>query len=108
MCFVCKNDNQIPIWIPETLSKLYECFVVLHICPNFCNTCNDAVKNLKTLPKDLKLVFDKLCKTAFNSLKKQELVFDEAELGITESLLKKHGLEYFDGFGLLHTRLATY
>ena len=112
MCFVCKNDNQIPIRIPETLSKLYERFVMLHIRPNFRNTCNDAVKSLKTLPKNLKPVFDKLCKTAFYSLKKQELVFDEAELGITQGLLNKHGLEYFDGFGLLHvnhytSRLAT-
>ena len=110
MCFVCKNDNQIPVRIPETLSKLYERFVVLHIRPNAPDTCRRAVEKLSTLkglPNNLKLVFNKLCKAAFNSLKKQELVFDEEELGITESLLEKLGIEKFDGFGLLHVNNYT-
>ena len=99
MCFVCKNDRQ----IPETLSKLYERFVVLHIQPHISDqTCQRAIKKFSTLnsiPKKIKPVFDKLCKTAFDMLKKKELTFDEEEL---EEEVENLDMEHFDGFGMLH------
>ena len=99
MCFVCKNDHQ----IPETLSKLYERFVVLHIHPHITDqTCQRAIKKFSTLnsiPKKIKPVFDKLCKIAFNMLKDKELTFDEEEL---EEEVENLDMEHFDGFGMLH------
>ena len=101
MCFVCKSDHQ----IPETLSKLYERFVVLHIRPNIPETYQHVIKKFSTLrnvPKIFKTVVDKLCKTAFNMLKANELTFDEGELEITEEELESLDMEQFDGFGMLH------
>ena len=101
MCFVCKSDRQ----IPETLSKLYERFVVLHIRPNIPETYQHVIKKFSTLrnvPKIFKTVVDKLCKTAFNMLKAKELTFDEEELEITEKELESLDMEHFDGFGMLH------
>ena len=100
MCFVCKKDSK----IPETLSKLYERFVVLHIRPNV-EVQQDVIRKFSTfnsMPKNLKTLFDKLCRIAFNTLKDRELVFDEGELEFTEEELKNLNIEHFDGFGLLH------
>ena len=101
MCFVCRKDRK----IPDTLSKLYERFVVLHIRPNVPEAHQDAIKKslaFDNMPKNLKPFFDKLCKIAFNTLKDKELVFDEEQLEITEEEMKSLNMEHFDGFGLLH------
>ena len=101
MCFVCKRDRR----IPETLSKLYERFVVLHIRPNVPETCQNLMKKFSTLnnvPEKYKPVFDKLCKAAFHMLNIKGLTFNEEELEITEEEMKNLGMECFDGFGLLH------
>jgi len=105
ICYVYSHsdDGQ----IPETLSKLYESFVLLYICSNIPDTCRQDIKKLSTLsnvPKILKPLFGKLCKTAYDMLRDKKLVFDEDILGITESDLKNVNLfpEQFDGLGLLH------
>ena len=105
MCFVYSHsdDDQ----IPETLSKLYEHFVLLYICSNVPKTCRQDIKELNTLsdiPKTLKPVFSKLCKAAYDMLKENKLEFDEDVLGVTNTDLKTLNLdlEQFDGLGLLH------
>ena len=95
MCFVCKRDQQ----IPETLSKLYERFVVLHIRPNVPETNQRNFSTLRNVPEKYRPVFKKLCKTAFHTLKVKELIFDEEQL---EEEIKHLGMECFDGFGMLH------
>ena len=69
---------------------------------------------MSNVPEILKPFFGKLCKTAYDMLREQKLVFDEDILGITDSDLKALDLdpEQFDGLGLLHveyfpTKLAT-
>ena len=104
MCFVYSHNNG---EIPETLSKLYENFVLRYICFNLPDTCRNNVKGfskLSKVPEVLKPLFDKLCKTAYDTLRDQKLVFDEDILGITDSDLKTLDLdpEQFDGLGLLH------
>ena len=105
MCFVYYHSDEGEI--PETLSKLYEHFVLLYICSNVPDTCRKNIKEFNTLsdvPEILKPLFGKLCKTAYDMLRDQKLVFDEDILGITNSDLKTLDLdpEQFDGLGLLH------
>ena len=105
MCFVYSHSDDGEI--PETLSKLYEDFVLLYICSNVPDTCRKDIKEfniLNNVPKILKPLFGKLCKTAYDMLRDKKLVFDEDVLGITNSDLKNLDLapEQFDGLGLLH------
>ena len=105
MCFVYSHSDEGEI--PETLSKLYEHFVLLYICSNVPDTCRKNIKEFNTLsdvPEILKPLFGKLCKTAYDMLKDKKLVFDEDILEITDSDLKTLNLdpEQFDGLGLLH------
>ena len=105
MCFVYSHSDDGKI--PETLSKLYEDFVLLYICSNVPDTCRKNIKKFNTLgdvPKILKPLFGKLCKTAYDMLRDKKLVFDEDILGITNSDLKNLDLDpqQFDGLGLLH------
>ena len=92
--------------IPETLSKLYEDFVLLSISSNVPDTHRHNIKELNTLSnvsRILQPLFGKLCKTAYNMLRDQKLVFDEDVLGITNGDLKTVDLDpqQFDGLGLL-------
>ena len=105
MCFVYSHSKDGEI--PETLSKLYEHFVLLYIRFNIPDTCRKDIKEFNTLsdvPKILKPLFGKLCKTAYDMLRDKKLMFDEDILGITNSDLKTLDLapEQFDGLGLLH------
>ena len=107
MCFVYSHSDEGEI--PETLSKLYENFVLLYIRFNVPDTCGITkdIKEFNTLsdvPEILKPLFGKLCKTAYDMLRCKRLVFDEDILGITNSDLKilDLSLEQFDGLGLLH------
>ena len=105
MCFVYSHSDEGEI--PETLSKLYEKFVLLYICSNVPDIRRNNVKGfnkLSEVPQIFKPLFDKFCKTAHDMLREQKLVFDEDILGITNSDLKTLDLdpEQFDGLGLLH------
>ena len=105
MCYVYSHSDEGEI--PETLSILYENFVLLYICSNVPDTCRKDIKEFNTLSdvtKILNPLFGKLCKTAYDMLRDQKLVFDEDILGITNSDLKNLDLapEQFDGLGLLH------
>ena len=105
MCFVYSHSDEGEI--PETLSKLYEDFVLRYICSNVPDTCRKNIKEFNTLsdiPEILKPLFGKLCKIAYDMLREQKLVFGEDILGITDSDLKTLDLdpEQFDGLGLLH------
>ena len=105
MCFVYSHSDKGEI--PETLSKIYEHFALLYIYSNVPDTCRKNIKEFNTLsdvPEILKPLFGKLCKTAYDMLRDQKLVFDEDILGITNSDLKTLDLdpEQFDGLGLLH------
>ena len=105
MCFMYSHSDDGEI--PETLSKLYEDFVLLYVCSNVPDTCRKDIKRFKTLsdvPEILKSLFGKLCRTAYEILREKKLVFDEDILGITYNDLKSLNLdlEQFDGLGLLH------
>ena len=105
MCFVYSHSDDSEI--PETLSKLYEDFVLLYIYSNVPDKCRRDIKRFNTLsdvPEILKALFCKLCKTAYEMLRDKKLVFDEDILGITYNDLKSLNLdlEQFDGLGLLH------
>ena len=105
MCYVYShNDNGD---IPETLSKLYEDFVLLYIRSNIPGTCRKDIEKFHTLndvPKILQPIFSKLCKIAYDLLRDKKLMFNEDMLEITNNDLKTLDLapEQFDGLGLLH------
>ena len=112
MCFVYSHSDEDQI--PETLSKLYEHFVLLYVHFNIPDACRQDFNTLYDVLRTLKPVFGKLCRTAYNTLGDNKLVFDEEILGITDNDLKILNLDpkRFDGFGLLHveyfpTKLAT-
>ena len=98
MCFVYHSDCK---ETPQTLSRLYERFVVLCLRSNVPNTCLQDLAKFKTIhkiPEAMKLAFHKLCKIAFDTLKDNKLVLNEDELDEMDNLQ----LKQFDGFGLLH------
>ena len=105
MCYVYSHSEDGEI--PETLSKLYEDFVLLYICSNIPDTCRKDIEEFHTLndaPKILQPIFRKLCKIAYDMLKDNKLVFNEDMLEITDNDLKAFHLApgQFDGLGLLH------
>ena len=105
MCYVYSHSDGGEI--PETVSKLYEHFVLLYVCSNVPDMCRKDIKRFNTLsdvPEILKALFGKLCKTAYEMLRERKLVFDEDILGITYNDLESLNLdpEQFDGLGLLH------
>ena len=112
MCFVYHSDgNQ----IPQTLCRLYERFVVLYLRSNVPDTCLQDLAKFETIhniPKNMRSLFDKLCKTAFDMLKDNKLVMHKEEFGVVQDDLDSLQLKQFDGFGLLHidhytSKLAT-
>ena len=103
MCFVYRSDCK---QIPQTLSRLYERFVVLCLCSNVPNTCLQDLAKFKTIhkiPEAMRPAFHKLCKIAFDMLKDNKLVLNEDELDEMDNLQ----LKQFDGFGLLHVDRYT-
>ena len=96
VCFVFRSDN---CQIPQSLSKLYEQFVVLCLRSNVPDLCHPELAKFKTIrniPEKIISPFHKLCKTAFSMLKDTKMILKEEELEITQDNLQ------FDGFGLLH------
>ena len=98
MCFVYRSNCK---EIPQTLSRLYERFVVLCLRSHVPNTCLQDLAKFKTIhkiPEAMRPSFHKLCKIAFNMLKDNKLVLNEDELDEMDNVQ----LKQFDGFGLLH------
>lgn len=106
MCYVYQfNGNK----IPETLSQLYETFV-LHFLYHHVPQKYKKFKSIKNLPKDLWPLFMKLCKLAFDMLVKNKVVFGEEDLDIANedvACLSLQSTEQFDGFGLLNISHTT-
>jgi len=107
MCFVyCKGRNQ----LPETLSKLYEWFVLLCVRANIPNSQRPNFTTIQNVPETLRPLFRKLCKVALDMLKLGRLEFRERELKISQEdleLFDPRYFENFDGFGLLHIEHVT-
>ena len=102
MCFVYRSDRK---QIPQTLSRLYERFVVLCLRSNIPNASIQDLTNFKTIhniPGTMRPTFHKLCKIAFDMLKDNKLVLNEEELKVMQDELDNLQLKQFDGFGLLH------
>ena len=106
MCFVYnKSEYQ----LPETLSKLYEQFVLLCIRSNIPEK-EKKFDTIQNVPENFRPVFIKLCKVAFDTLELGKLEFFDRELQVTQEDLVHLGLQnkdQFDGFGLLHIHHVT-
>ena len=101
MCFVYdKSGNQ----LPETLSKLYETFVLLCVRSNIPESLMKKLKSLHNIPEELSPLFSKLCKIALRMLINKTLVFDGEEL---EDELKQLHFTSTDVFGLLSVEHVT-
>ena len=100
MCYVYRyNGNR----IPETLSRLYENFVLLFVRHHIPNTYKKFT-SIKNLPEELWPVFMKLCKLAYNMLVENKVLLSEEELDIAKedlACLPLQSTDHFDGFGLL-------
>ena len=105
MCYVYSyNDNK----IPETLSQLYEIFVLLFVRHHIPRTYK--FKSIKKLPQQLWPLFMKLCKLAYDMLVESKVVIGEDELNITDedlTCLPLETVDHFDGFGLLQIMHTT-
>ena len=100
MCFVYSHSDEGEI--PETLSRLYEHFVVLCVRSNIPNTSPQDLAKFKTIhniPGTIKPAFHKLCKMAFDKLKDNKLVLNQE---VMQDELDNLQQKQFDGFGLLH------
>ena len=106
MCYVYRyNGNK----IPETLSQLYETFVLLFVRHHIPDTYK-KFKSIKNLPQGLWPLFTKLCKLAYDMLVESKVVIGEEELDITEddlTCLPLQTVHQFDGFGLLQIMHTT-
>ena len=101
MCFVYdKSGNQ----LPETLSKLYEKFVLLCVRSNVPDNLNKTFKSLHNIPEELSPLFSKLCTIALRMLINKTLVFDGEEV---EDELKQLQFASTDVFGLLSVEHVT-
>ena len=97
MCFVYSSDgNQ----IPQSLSRLYERFVLLWLRSNVPSKYLSKFKTIHNIPDMMKPAFHNLCKIACNMLKNNKLVIHEEELEVIQDGLDNVQLN--DGFGLLH------
>ena len=100
MCYVYRyNGNK----IPETLSRLYENFVLLFVRHHIPSTYK-KFKSIKNLPKELWPLFMKLCKLAYDMLVENKVLLSEEELDIAKedlACLSLQSADHFDGFGLL-------
>ena len=106
MCYVYRYSGNN---MPETLSQLYENFVLLFVCNHIPKTYK-KFKSIKKLPEKLWPLFKKLCKLAFDMLVKSKVVISEEELDITEedlTCLPLQTVDHFDGFGLLQIMHTT-
>ena len=104
ICFVYHSDGK---QIPQTLSRLYERYVVLCLRSNIPNICLQDLgkfEAISSIPEKMKLLFQKLCKMAFDMLKDNKLVLNEEEFDFSQDDLNNLQLQLkqFDGFGLLH------
>ena len=98
MCFVYRSDRE---QIPQTLSRLYERFVVICLRSNIPNTSSQDLAKFEAIhdiPGTMRPAFHRLCKIAFDMLRDSKLVLNEDELEKTDNLQ----LKQLDGFGLLH------
>ena len=96
--------------IPQTLSRLYERFIVLWLRSNIPDMCLHDLSKFKTIhniPDTMRPAFHKLCKIAFDMLKDNKLVLCEEELEVMQDELDNLLLKQFDGFGLLHVDYYT-
>ena len=99
MCFVYHSDCK---QIPQTLSRLYERFVVICLRSHIPTQDLTKFKTIHNIPGTIKPVFYKLCKIAFDMLKDNKLVLNEEELEVMQDESDNLQLKHFDGFGLLH------
>ena len=102
MCYVYHCDDK---QIPDTLSKLYERFIVLYLRSNIPEVCLQDLtefKTINTIPEKVRPLFHKLCKIAFHMLEDNDEMLNEAELEILHDDLDSLQLNQSDGFGLLH------
>ena len=107
MCYVYHyNENQ----IPETLSQLYETFVLLFVLHHIPPGTYKKFKTIKNMPKELWPLFMKLCKLAYDMLVENKVLLSEGEFSITTkdlSCLFLQNTDHFDGFGLLQIAHTT-
>ena len=102
MCFVYRSDCK---QIPQTLSRLYERFVVLCLRSNIPNASpQDLAKfnSIHNIPGTMRPTFHRLCKIAFDMLKGNKLMLNEVELEVMQEEMDNLQVKQFDGFGLLH------
>ena len=102
MCFVYHSDGK---KIPKTLCRLYQRFVVLYLrshLPDVCVQDLEEFTTIKNVPKNVKRIFDNICKVAFNMLKDNKLILNKKEFEVMQDDLDSLQLKQFDGFGLLH------
>ena len=86
VCFVYRSDCK---EIPQTLSRLYERFVVLCLRSNVPDACLQDFKTIHKIPEAMRPAFHKLCKIAFDMLKDNKLVLNEDELDKMDKLQLK-------------------
>lgn len=103
VCFVYStNSNQ----IPETLSKLYERFVLLCLRSHLSDDMDKKqLRSLRNIPPKVKPVFNELCRLALLMLNNSQLMFSEDDFRISDEDLHSiypMSTDKFDGFGLLH------
>ena len=102
MCFVYHCDGED---IPQTLCRLYQRFVVLCLRSNVPDVCLQDLAKFKTIsnvPRQMRPIFNKLCKIAFDMLKDNKLLLNEEKFEVFQDDLERLQLKEFDGFGLLH------
>ncbi|CAI8051083.1 NACHT, LRR and PYD domains-containing protein 12 [Geodia barretti] len=106
ICSVAMKSTSLPI----TLTELYDKYVCTFLFHNLQKSSSDSLRSLigldslDTIPKEVRQVFEGLCKLALSGFEKKAFIFERCDL--EEHCLPCSG-EKFDGFGLLTTRTQS-
>jgi hypothetical protein len=106
ICSVAMKSTSLPI----TLTELYDKYICTFLFHNFQKSSRESLHSLigldslDEIPKEVREMFEGLCKLALSGFEKKAFIFERCDL-------EEHCLpcseEKFDGFGLLTTRTQS-
>ena len=95
--------------LPQTITELYESFVMILICRH---SKNDILDHFDSLPQNEKSILQKCCQLAYKSLLKQQIVFDCDESNTLGLMQRESKIQNKDGsmtpFSFLHFKIQEF
>ena len=107
MIEIISSSTQKPL--PQTITELYELFVMIVICRHSKTHILDHFNNL---PQNEKGIFQKCCELAYEGLLKQQIIFDCDELNTLGLMQRESDIQGKDGsmkaFSFFHFKIQEF